>query len=68
MQYRGIVLLWPKSDESKKSLVLLYLFIYVLTHLLNKEALTEPQVKLSLLRSASLKTGPQSPFGNGVKT
>ena len=26
MQYRGNVLLWPKSDESKKSLVLFYLF------------------------------------------
>jgi hypothetical protein len=26
VQYRGIVLLRPKSDESKKSLVLLYLF------------------------------------------
>jgi hypothetical protein len=25
-QYRGNVLLWPKSDESKKSLVLFYLF------------------------------------------
>ncbi len=26
MQYRGNVLLWPKSDESKNSLVLFYLF------------------------------------------
>ncbi len=26
MQYHGNVLLWPKSEESKKSLVLFYLF------------------------------------------
>jgi hypothetical protein len=26
VQYRGNVLLWPKSDESKKSMVLFYLF------------------------------------------
>jgi hypothetical protein len=26
VQYRGNVLLWPKSDESKKCLVLFYLF------------------------------------------
>jgi hypothetical protein len=26
VQYRGNVLLWPKSDECKKSLVLFYLF------------------------------------------
>jgi hypothetical protein len=26
VQYRGNVLLWPKSDESKKSLVFCYLF------------------------------------------
>ncbi len=26
MQYRGNVLLWPKSDESKKNMVLFYLF------------------------------------------